>query len=346
MTDPDAAIAEALQEALARVGTAGSVAELREIQGAFLGRKAAMSLIRSSLGGMPPEERRRLGALLNDARQRIEAALAEREGALAGREEVEALARDRVDVTLPGRARRPGHPHPITVTIARILGVFVGMGYRVAEGPEAETDWYNFQALNIPPYHPARTTQDSFFVEGTDLLLRTQTSSVQIRAMQAQPPPIYVVAPGRVHRRDEADASHTATFYQIEGLAVDHGITMADLKGTLAVFAREMFGPAQRVRLRPSYFPFTEPSAEVDVLCVRCGGSGCPACKGTGWMEILGCGMVHPNVLGTVGYDPEEVSGFAFGMGSERIAMLAYGIPDIRLLWENDQRFLAGFTAS
>ena len=345
MTDNAAAIAAAVAEALERARTATSTAELEQVRVASLGRKAPMSEMRSSLGALGQDERKEIGRLLNEARIAIEAALQERGAALAAGEAAAALERDRIDVTLPGRARTRGHPHPISIVIERVVDIFIGMGYRVAEGPEAETDWYNFEALNIPPHHPARTTQDSMFIANTDLLLRTQTSSVQIRAMQQQQPPIYVVAPGRVHRRDESDASHMPTFYQIEGLAVAPGISMAHLKGTLGVFARTMFGPDQRVRLRPSYFPFTEPSAELDVLCVRCGGAGCPACKGTGWMEILGCGMVHPNVLKTVGYDPEVVSGFAFGMGPERIGMLAMGIPDIRLYWENDQRFLAGFVS-
>jgi phenylalanyl-tRNA synthetase alpha chain len=219
------------------------------------------------------------------------------------------------------------------------------MGYRVAEGPEAETDWYNFQALNIPPDHPARSMHDTLYVEGTELVLRTHTSPVQIRAMQAQEPPIYVIAPGRVYRRDAFDASHSPCFHQIEGLAVDRGIAFSDLKGTLAAFARAIFGPNQRVRLRPSYFPFTEPSAEVDVLCMICEGAGCSSCGRSGWIEIMGAGMVHPNVLQSAGYDPEQVSGFAFGLGVERVAMRVFGVPDIRMFFENDQRFLAGFTA-
>jgi phenylalanyl-tRNA synthetase alpha chain len=339
-----ARITEAVEEALAAVAAARTTDDLQRARTGALGRKAAMSEMRSGMGALSPDERKDIGLALNDARERIESAIAARESELASAERAAALAADRVDVTLPGRGVRPGHPHPISLVIDRVTDLFVGMGYRVAEGPEVETDWYNFEALNIPAHHPARSTQDSMFVADTDLLLRTQTSPVQIRAMQAQDPPIYVIAPGRVYRRDPFDASHSPMFYQIEGLAIDRGISMADLRGTLAAFAREMFGPEQKVRMRPSYFPFTEPSAEVDVLCVRCGGDGCAACKGTGWMEILGCGMVHPNVLKTAGYDPQEWSGFAFGMGPERIAMLAYGIADIRLLYENDQRFLAGFT--
>ncbi|HEX9774887.1 MAG TPA: phenylalanine--tRNA ligase subunit alpha [Actinomycetota bacterium] len=343
MRDALIEIQEERDKALASIESADSLAALNEIRVRVLGRKARLARIQAGLGSVGVEDRKIVGQELNAAKEQLRKAFARKERSIGQAERAAAIEADRVDVTLPGRRRHRGHPHPISMVVERIVAVFVGMGYRVADGPEAETDWYNFQALNIPPHHPARSTQDSMFIDGTDLLLRTQTSSVQIRAMQKQDPPIYVVAPGRVHRRDEVDASHTSTFTQIEGLAVDKGISMAHLRGTLATFAREILGPDQRVRMRPSYFPFTEPSAELDVLCVRCGGEGCPACKGTGWMEVLGCGMVHPNVLRTVGYDPKVWSGFAFGMGPERIAMLALGIPDIRLLYENDQRFLAGF---
>ncbi len=345
MSDAHSVISTAVQEALRAAADASSTAELNEVRVRALGRKAPMSDIKSRMGALSPEERKELGQKLNEAREAIETAIARRTAVLAAAEQETRLREDRLDVTLPGRSVAPGNPHPIRLMIDRITDVFIGMGYRVAEGPEAETDWYNFEALNIPPYHPARSTQDSMFLAESDLLLRTQTSPVQIRTMQSQDPPLYVIAPGRVFRRDPFDASHSPCFHQIEGLAVDEGLTLADLRGTLAAFAREIFGPSQRVRMRPSYFPFTEPSAEVDLLCFRCAGEGCPACKGTGWMEILGCGMVHPNVLRVVGYDPEVVSGFAFGMGVERVAMLALQIPDIRMLFENDHRFLAGFTA-
>jgi phenylalanyl-tRNA synthetase alpha chain len=271
------------------------------------------------MGRLSEDERRAIGRLLNEAREALEAAFGERERELAAAEEAEALARDRVDITLPGREVSPGHPHPLSVVTDRIIDIFVGMGFRVAEGPEVETDWYNFQALNIPPD--------------------------QVRAMQAQDPPIYVVVPGRVYRRDPFDASHSPCFQQIEGLAIDRGLSLADLKGTLAAFAREMFGPRQRVRFRPSYFQFTEPSAEVDVLCMNCEGAGCSACGRSGWIEIMGAGMVHPNVLKTVGWDPEIWTGWAFGLGVERVAMRALGIHDIRWFYENDTRFLAGFHA-
>jgi phenylalanyl-tRNA synthetase alpha chain len=330
--------------ALDLIGRAATIADLQDAETAALGRKAPMSEVKRSLGSLGEDDRRALGRLLNDARVAIENALASRRGELAALEEEAALASDGVDVTLPGRPCAPGHPHPSALVMERIIDVFVGMGYRIAEGPEVETDWYNFEALNMPPDHPARSEFDTMFIDGHPALVRTHTSPVQIRAMLAQQPPIYVIAPGRCYRRDAFDASHSPVFYQIEGLAVDRGISFADLKGTLATFAREIFGPDERVRFRPSFFPFTEPSAEVDVSCPTCHGPGCAACGWSGWLEILGAGMVHPNVLRAGGYDPEEVSGFAFGMGPERIAMVAYGIRDIRQFWDNDIRFLAGFS--
>jgi phenylalanyl-tRNA synthetase alpha chain len=338
-------IAQAVDDALVQTRAATTSAELREVRVRALGRKAPMSQIRSEMGSLSDEEKRDVGRMLNEAREKIEAALAEREAEIAVAEQTEALARDAVDVTLPGHRLEPGHPHPLTLITDRIVDIFVGMGFRVAEGPEVETDWYNFQALNIPPDHPARSMQDTMYVADTDLLLRTHTSPVQVRAMQAQEPPIYVVVPGRVYRRDPFDASHSPCFQQIEGLAIDKGLSFADLKGTLAAFARELFGPKQRVRLRPSYFQFTEPSAEVDVLCITCEGAGCSACGRSGWIEIMGAGQVHPNVLKTVGWDPEIWTGFAFGLGVERVAMRALGVRDIRWFYENDQRFLAGFHA-
>ncbi|MFA5889405.1 MAG: phenylalanine--tRNA ligase subunit alpha [Actinomycetota bacterium] len=337
-------IAAELERALGAASAARTLEEVREVRVRALGRKAPMSAIKSAMGGLSPDERRSIGRSLNDARDCIEAALAGREAELEAERDAARLQRDRVDVTLPGRCARPGSSHPLTQMTERIVDVFVGMGYWVAEGPEVETDWFNFQALNIPEDHPARSMHDTLYVEGTDLLLRTHTSPVQIRAMQAQAgPPIYVIAPGRVFRRDAFDSSHSPCFHQVEGLAVDRGISLADLKGTLAAFARAVFGPEQRVRLRPSYFPFTEPSLEVDVVCVNCNGDGCSSCGRSGWMEVLGAGMVHPNVLRAVGWDPEEVSGFAFGMGVERIAMTAWEVSDIRSFFDNDQRFLGGF---
>jgi len=345
VSDVKGTIADALEEALRRARSAPSLAELRDARVAALGRKAAMSQIRSGMGSMSEEDRREIGRLLNAAREQIEAVLTAREEELNASEQAAALAGDRVDISLPGRHLDPGSPHPLSIVTDRIVDIFIGMGFRVAEGPEVETDWYNFQALNIPPDHPARSMQDTMYVDGTDLLMRTHTSPVQVHAMQSQDPPIYVVVPGRVYRRDPFDASHSPCFQQIEGLAIDKGLSFADLKGTLAAFARELFGPQQRVRFRPSYFQFTEPSAEVDVLCPTCDGAGCSACSRSGWIEIMGAGLVHPNVLKTVGWDPEVWSGFAFGLGAERVAMRALGVRDIRWFYENDQRFLAGFHA-
>jgi phenylalanyl-tRNA synthetase alpha chain len=319
--------------------------ELRAAQVRALGRKAPLMSVKGRMRDLDEAQRREVGRALNEGRARIEAAASARNSSLAAREEEAALAADRIDVTLPGRPASPGRLHPLTLMSRRIVEVFVGMGYRVAEGPEVETDWYNFQALNIPPDHPARTMQDTLYLRDVDMLLRTHTSPVQIRAMQAQEPPLYIVVPGRAYRRDPFDATHSPVFSQIEGLAVDVGISLAHLKGTLEEFARAIFGPEQRVRLRPSYFPFTEPSAEVDVVCIACGGDGCSACARSGWMEIMGAGVVHPQVLKNVGYDPEVYSGFAFGMGIERVAMRAFDVPDIRMFFQNDQRFLAGFTA-
>jgi len=345
VTETAALISEATKAALDETRAATTLSELRDVRVRALGRKAPMSRVRSQMGSLSEDERRDVGRLLNDAREQIEGALGARERELAADEQAAMLARDRIDVTAPGRRREIGHPHPLTLMADRIVDIFIGMGFRVAEGPEVETDWYNFQALNIPPDHPARSMQDTMYVDGTDLVMRTHTSPVQVRAMQAQDPPIYVVVPGRVYRRDPFDATHSPVFQQIEGLAIDKGLSFADLKGTLAAFAREMFGPRQRVRFRPSYFQFTEPSAEVDVLCMNCEGEGCSACGRSGWIEIMGAGLVHPNVLKTVGWDPEVWSGFAFGLGVERVAMRALGVRDIRWFYENDQRFLAGFHA-
>jgi phenylalanyl-tRNA synthetase alpha chain len=328
---------------LREIEAASNTAELREAEVRALGRKSELSSFNRQLATMDEEQRRSVGRVINEARERIQSALAERRTEMEAREEEAALAADRVDVTLPGRPLPVGHPHPSSMVVERITDVFVGMGYAVAEGPEIETDWYSFEALNMPQDHPARSEFDTMFIAGQPALLRPHTSPVQVRAMLAQEPPIYVIAPGRVYRRDAFDASHSPVFYQIEGLAIDRGISFADLKGTLAAFARSIFGPEERVRFRPSFFPFTEPSAEVDVSCPTCHGATCAACGWSGWLEILGAGMVHPNELRAVGYDPEEWSGFAFGMGPERIAMVAYGIRDIRQFWDDDMRFLAGF---
>ena len=334
------AIAGEAREAIER---AGSSTELEALRVRFLGRQGALTQLLRSLGTLPPEERPLVGAAANEVKRELEALLESRLAAAVERERRQQRQQARLDLTLPGRRPPRGAIHPLTRVHDEIVSIFVGLGFSVAEGPEIETDFYNFEALNIPRDHPARDMQDTFYVsDGT--LLRTHTSPVQIRTMRAAggAVPVKIIVPGRVYRRDVADASHSPVFHQVEGLAVDRHITMADLKGTLELFAREMFGPGSTVRFRPSFFPFTEPSAEVDVRCFMCAGQGCRACK-DGWLEILGSGMVHPQVLRNGGYDPEQVTGWAFGMGIERIAMLRYGVDDLRLFFENDLRFLRQF---
>ena len=334
------AIAGEAREAIER---AGSSTELEALRVRFLGRQGALTQLLRSLGTLPPEERPLVGAAANEVKRELEALLDSRLAAAVERERRQQRQQARLDLTLPGRRPPPGAIHPLTRVHDEIVSIFVGLGFSVAEGPEIETDFYNFEALNIPKDHPARDMQDTFYV-AESTLLRTHTSPVQIRALRAAQGalPVKTITPGRVYRRDVADASHSPVFHQVEGLAVDRHITMADLKGTLELFAREMFGPGSTVRFRPSFFPFTEPSAEVDVRCFMCAGKGCRACK-DGWLEILGSGMVHPQVLRNGGYDPEEVTGWAFGMGIERIAMLRYGVDDLRLFFENDLRFLRQF---
>jgi phenylalanyl-tRNA synthetase alpha chain len=333
------AIAREAREAVAAARTA---ADLEQIRVKYLGRQGALTQLLRSLGTLPADQRPLVGAAANEAKRELEALVEARLVTAQETERAEARAATRPDLTLPGRRPPLGSAHPLRKVEDEIIEVFAGLGFSVVEGPEIETDYHNFGALNFPPDHPARDMQDTFFLPG-DLLLRTHTSPVQIRAMQAQRPPVRVIVPGRVYRRDIADASHSPVFHQVEGLAVDRDISMGDLKGTLELFARELFGPRSRIRFRPSFFPFTEPSAEVDVLCFMCGGDGCRLCKQSGWLEILGSGMVHPNVLRNVGYDPEDVTGWAFGMGIERIAMLKYGVEDLRLFFENDLRFLGQF---
>ncbi|TMK18333.1 MAG: phenylalanine--tRNA ligase subunit alpha, partial [Actinobacteria bacterium] len=308
-------VARARDEALAAIAAAHTPAALADARVQALGQKAPLSQLKKGMAAVPSEDKPAVGRALNEAFTAVEDALARAQSQIETEALAEELARDRVDVTLPGRNAAVGHPHPISLMLERITDVFVAMGYRVAEGPEVETDYYNFEALNMPPDHPARSLWDTLYIAGAPTLLRTHTSPVQIRAMHAQPPPIYVIAPGRSFRRDAFDATHSPMFHQVEGLAVDRGITFADLKGTLDTFAHEVFGRRLTTRFRPSYFPFTEPSAEMDVSCPNCEGAGCPTCKRSGWIELLGCGMVHPNVLKAGGYDPEQVSGFAFGMG-------------------------------
>jgi phenylalanyl-tRNA synthetase alpha chain len=345
-------IAELRTEAEAAIAGAGTTAELEELRVRFLGRKAELPQLLRGVRELPPEERGPVGKAANEARQALEAQLEARAAELDAGEIDARLREDRVDVTLPGDpAPRIGRLHLITQTRREIEDVFLGLGYDVAEGPEVDTVYYNFDALNHDPNHPAREETDTFYVSD-DVVLRTHTSPVQIRAMEAQPPPLYIVIPGRVFRPD-SDATHTPQFHQVEGLAVDEDITLADLHGTLLAFARAIFGEEREVRMRPHFFPFTEPSVEVDVSCFQCSGTGvlsdgsrCPLCKGERWIEILGAGMVDPNVLAYVadnGYDPERVQGFAFGMGIERIAMLKHEVPDLRLFYDNDVRFLRQF---
>jgi len=315
--------------------------DLDEVRVKYLGKRGTLTQLLRALPGLPPAERPIVGKEANAAKAGLESELEARQVLLEGLERRARLAADRSDLTLPGRRVVPGALHPLTQVHDEIVDVFTGMGFAVAEGPEVELDFYNFEALNIPKDHPARDMQDTFYVGG-EVLLRTHTSPVQIRTMERQKPPVRIICPGRVYRRD-ADITHSPVFHQVEGLAVDRGISMADLKGTLALFARELFGPDSRIRFRPSFFPFTEPSAEVDVLCFLCKGGGCRVCKQSGWLEILGSGMVHPRILRAMGYDTEEVTGWAFGMGIERVAMLRYGVDDIRLFFENDLRFLSQF---
>jgi phenylalanyl-tRNA synthetase alpha chain len=335
------------------VAAASDTASLEEARVAFLGRKADLPQLLRGVAALAPEQRAAVGSAANAARQALEALIDARAADLAASELDARLASDRVDVTLPGApAFPPGHLHLITQTRRDIEDVFLGLGFDIAEGPEVELIAYNFDALNFTATHPARARSDTFHLEG-GAVLRTHTSPVQVRAMMVSEPPLYVIAPGRVYRPDN-DATHTPQFHQVEGLAVDEGVTLADLKGTLLAFARAIFGPAREVQLRPSFFPFTEPSVEVDVSCFNCtrgvlaDGSRCPLCKGSGWLEILGAGMVDPNVFEFVrgfGYDPERLTGFAFGMGIERIAMLRHDVPDLRLYFENDMRFLEQFGA-
>ena len=324
--------------------TAQSLGELNDIRVKFLGKKGEMTALLRSMSALAQEERPRIGKIVNEARAELEALFTEKSEELSRRALAEKIASEQIDVPLPGRTEQVGHLHPLTITLNRIKKIFLQMGFTIEEGPEIESDYYNFEALNLPKDHPARDMQDSFYIT-EDILLRSQTSPVQARTMQKSEPnaPIRMIAPGRVYRRDSYDATHSPMFTQVEGLVIDRGISFADLKGTLELCLRQLFDAEAKVRFRPSFFPFTEPSTEVDISCSSCHGTGCRVCKGTGWLEILGAGMVHPNVLRMSGYDPEQVSGFAFGMGVERIAMLAYGVDDLRLFYDNDVRFLHQF---
>lgn len=329
-------------EALARIEASDALEKLNEIRVAYLGKKGELTSVLKSMKNVAPEERPKVGQMVNDARALIEEKLEATRQMLARKAREEQMKREVIDVTLPAKKNKVGHSHPNTVALKEVERIFVGMGYEVVEGPEVEYDLYNFEKLNIPANHPAKDEQDTFYIN-KEIVLRTQTSPVQARVMEQGKLPIRMIAPGRVFRSDEVDATHSPSFHQVEGLVIDKHITFADLKGTLAEFAKEMFGEETKVKFRPHHFPFTEPSAEVDVTCFKCGGKGCRFCKGSGWIEILGCGMVHPHVLEMCGIDPEEYSGFAFGVGLERIALLKYEIDDMRLLYENDIRFLKQF---
>ncbi|MCU1805352.1 phenylalanine--tRNA ligase subunit alpha [Cytobacillus firmus] len=332
-------------EALEKISTAADLKELNDIRVSYLGKKGPITEVLKGMGKLSAEERPKMGALANEVRDSIAAGIEKKQKHLEEAAVQEKLAAEKIDVTLPGRPVKSGNHHPLTRIIEEIEDLFIGMGYTVAEGPEVEKDYYNFEALNLPKGHPARDMQDSFYIT-EDILLRTHTSPVQARTMEKHEGkgPVKIICPGKVYRRDNDDATHSHQFMQIEGLVVDENIRMTDLKGTLEVFAKKMFGDDREIRLRPSFFPFTEPSVEMDISCKICGGKGCSVCKGTGWIEILGAGMVHPNVLEMAGFDSKKYTGFAFGMGPERIAMLKYGIDDIRHFYTNDVRFLKQFS--
>jgi phenylalanyl-tRNA synthetase alpha chain len=331
-----------------RIQSAPDFESLRDVENELLGRKSLIAELRRSLASLPQDERPVVGARLNEAHRRLTSLIDERRTDLERAAEDGLLLEDRVDVTLPARRLRRGWHHLVTQTLDEVADIFVSLGYRVVTGPEVDTAWHNFDALNTPPTHPARLESDTMYVDYGDpddeLLLRTQTSTMQVRYMEQHDPPVYVVAPGRCYRTDTLDATHSPVFHQIEGLAVDENITMADLKGTLAYFMREFLGPDRQIRLLPHFFPFTEPSAEMHVSCFNCDGSGCRVCSGSGWIELLGCGVVDPHVLEAVGYDPSAYSGFAFGVGAERLAMVRHGIHHIRHFFENDLRVLRQFT--
>ncbi len=333
---------EIQKKALEQIENAKELNALNDVRVSILGKKGEMTNILKSMKDVSPEDRPKVGQMVNETREIIEAKLQEAKEALEAKELELRLSTETIDVTLPAKKNKIGHRHPNTIALQEVEKIFIGMGYEVVEGPEVELDYYNFEALNIPANHPAKDEQDTFYIT-KDILLRTQTSPVQVRQMEKGKLPIRMIAPGRVFRSDEVDATHSPSFHQIEGMVIDKDITFADLKGTLAEFAKEMFGEDTKVKFRPHHFPFTEPSAEMDVTCFKCGGKGCRFCKGEGWIEILGCGTVHPKVLKMSGINPEEYSGFAFGMGLERIALLKYEIDDMRLLYENDERFLSQF---
>ncbi|MBE6735597.1 MAG: phenylalanine--tRNA ligase subunit alpha [Clostridia bacterium] len=329
-------------EAEAAMENAASLQELDAVRVKYLGKKGELTAVLKTMGKLSPEERPKVGQMANEVREVITAGIDRRNELLKAAQQELKLKAETIDVTLPGTKVEIGHRHPLSIVLDEVKEIFLGMGFEVVGGPEVEWDYYNFEALNIPKDHPARDTQDTFYIT-ENMLLRTQTSGVQIRTMENKKPPIRMIAPGRVFRSDAVDATHSPLFHQIEGMAIDEGITMGDLKGTLETFAKKLYGEQTKIRLRPHHFPFTEPSCEIDVSCFKCGGCGCSMCKGEGWIEILGGGMVHPKVLRTGGIDPEKYSGFAFGVGLERIAMFRFGLDDMRLLYENDVRFLDQF---
>ncbi|MDK2808608.1 MAG: phenylalanyl-tRNA synthetase alpha chain [Clostridiales bacterium] len=331
-----------VDQAIAQINESDGMEKLNDIRVAFLGKKGELTSVLKSMKDVAPEERPKVGQMVNEAREQLESILEEKKAMFLKKVREEQIKMETIDVTLPAKKKEMGKHHPNTIALEEMESIFVGMGYEVIEGPEVEYDYYNFEALNIPANHPAKDEQDTFYVN-PNIVLRTQTSSVQVHEMEKGKLPIRMIAPGRVFRSDEVDATHSPSFHQVEGLVIDKNVTFSDLKGTLAQFAKELFGEETKVKFRPHHFPFTEPSAEMDVSCFKCGGSGCRFCKGSGWIEILGCGMVHPHVLEMSGINPEEYVGFAFGVGLERVALLKYEIDDMRLLYENDVRFLKQF---
>ena len=333
---------EIRQKAIAQIESAEQLESLNDVRVAILGKKGELTAVLKSMKDVKPEDRPVVGQLVNETREAIEAKLGEAKQKMEMAEMEMKLKQEVIDVTLPAKKNKIGHRHPNASVLEEVEKIFIGMGYEIVEGPEVEQDYYNFEALNIPADHPAKDEQDTFYIT-KDILLRTQTSPVQVRVMEQGKLPIRMLAPGRVFRADEVDATHSPSFHQIEGMVIDKNVTFADLKGTLEVFAKELFGKDTKVKFRPHHFPFTEPSAEMDVTCFKCGGKGCRFCKGEGWIEILGCGMVHPKVLKMSGIDPEIYQGFAFGVGLERITLLKHEIDDMRLLYENDERFLKQF---
>ncbi|MBR3968528.1 MAG: phenylalanine--tRNA ligase subunit alpha [Clostridia bacterium] len=328
--------------ALEAIENAQNSADCENVRVKYLGKKGELTAILKMMGGLSPEERPIMGQLVNTAKAEVDAALSKKVEQMQAEAEELKLKQETIDITMPAKQDKTGKLHPLNTVLNDMIDIFQSMGFDVVDGPEVETDHYNFECLNVPADHPARDMQDTFYL-AENILLRTQTSAAQIRTMETRKPPIRVICPGRVFRADEVDATHSPVFHQIEGLVVDKGVTMCDLKGVLEQFAHEIYGPETKVKFRPSFFPFTEPSVEVDVSCSECGGKGCRVCKGAGWIEILGAGMVHPNVLRSCGIDPEEYSGFAFGIGLDRLTTTRYKISDIRLLFENDKRFLDQF---